>query len=107
MRKGVLLHQDNAPSHTCAVATAAIAQAGFELVKHPPYSPDLAPSDYRLFPKLKEHLRGKRFPSNNDVICAVNQWFAEAEQSFFREALEMLEYRWEKCINLNGDYVEK
>lgn len=107
LRKGVLLHQDNAPSHRSAIATAVIAQAGFELVEHPPYSPDLAPSDYRLFPKLKEHLRGKRFSSNNDVICAVNNWFADVEQSFFREALEMLEHRWEKCVNLNGDYVEK
>jgi [histone H3]-lysine36 N-dimethyltransferase SETMAR len=107
LRKGVLLHHDNAPSHTSAIAKAAIAKAGFELVEHPPYSPDLAPSDFRLFPKLKEHLRGKRFSSDNDVICAVNQWFAAVEQSLFQEALEMLEHRWEKCINLNGDYVEK
>lgn len=107
LRKGVLLHQDNAPSHKSAIATAAIAQAGFQLVDHPPYSPDLAPSDYRLFPKLKEQLRGKRFSTDNEVIYAVNQWFDEVKQSFYREALEMLEHRWEKCINLNGDYVEK
>jgi len=43
---GVLLHQDNAPAHTCAVAMAAIRECGFELLSQPPYSPDLAPSDY-------------------------------------------------------------
>ena len=47
---------------------AAISTAGFELLDHPPYSPDLAPSDYRLFPKLKEHLRGKKFSFDNEVM---------------------------------------
>ena len=66
-------------------------------------SPDLAPSNYRLFPKLKEHLRGKKFSSNNEVM----QWFAEVGQPFFQEAVEMLKHRWEKCVNLLEDYVEK
>jgi [histone H3]-lysine36 N-dimethyltransferase SETMAR len=107
LSKGVLFHQDNAPSHTSCVAMAAIHQAGFELVEHPPYSPDLAPSDYRLFPKLKEHLRGKKFSSDEEVMSAVNEWFAEVGQSFFQEAVEMLEHRWDKCIRVKGDYVEK
>ena len=107
LRRKVLLHQDNAPSHKSLVAMAAISTAGFELLDHPPYSPDLAPSDYRLFPKLKEHLRGKKFSSDNEVITSVNQWFAEVGQPFFQEAVEMLEHRWEKCVNLLGDYVEK
>lgn len=94
-------------SHKSLVAMAAISTAGFELLDHPPYSPDLAPSDYRLFPKLKEHLRGKKFSSDNEVMMSVNQWFAEVGQPFFQEAVEMLEHRWEKCVNLLGDYVEK
>lgn len=107
LRSGVLFHQDNAPSHTSCIAKAAIHQAGFELVEHPPYSPDLAPSDYRLFPKLKEHLRGKKFSNNQEVMSAVEQWFAEVGQKFFEEAIEMLEHRWNKCISVKGDYVEK
>jgi len=46
---GVLLHQDNVPAHTSAVAMAAIRECGFELLSQPPYSPDLAPSDYHVF----------------------------------------------------------
>lgn len=49
------------------VAKAAIAKADLELFE-PPYSPDLAHSYYRLFPKIKEHLCG-RFSSEKDVIC--------------------------------------
>ncbi len=49
--------QDNAPVLTCRTAMEKINSAGFELVQHPPYSPDLAPSDYCLFNELKRHLR--------------------------------------------------
>ena len=72
LRRKVLLHQDNAPSHKSLVAMAAISTAGFELLDHPPYSSDLAPRDYRLFPKLKEHLRGKKILSDNEVMLSVN-----------------------------------
>ena len=48
--KGVLFHQDNAPAHKCVVAMAAECDCGFELVDHPPYFPDLKPSDYFLSP---------------------------------------------------------
>ena len=72
-RQKVLLHQDNTPSHKSLVAMSAISAAGFELLDHPPYSPDLAPSYYRLFPKLKERLHGKKFSSDNEVMLSANQ----------------------------------
>ncbi|GJQ71325.1 hypothetical protein Trydic_g11059 [Trypoxylus dichotomus] len=62
--KGILLHQNNASNHKSATATAPIAQAVLELVRHPPYSSDFAPSDCRLFRKFKEHLHGKQFLSH-------------------------------------------
>ena len=49
----VFIHQDSAPAYRSTVAMAAIQKYGFQLVKDPPYSPDLAPSDYYLFPKMK------------------------------------------------------
>ena len=52
LSKGVLLQQDNARAHTCKVAMDAVERNGYELI-HPAYSPDLAPSDFFLFPKLK------------------------------------------------------
>ena len=51
--EGVLFHQVNAPAHKSVVAMAAVHEYGFELVDLPPYSPDLAPSDYFLFPNMK------------------------------------------------------
>ena len=99
--------QDNAPSHTAHVAKAAMERCGFELLPHAPYSPDLAPSDYYLFPLLKEQLRGKHFGSDDEVVNAVEQWINEQERSFFLNGLKKLESRWQKCIDVFGDYVEK
>ncbi|CAK9795997.1 Histone-lysine N-methyltransferase SETMAR [Anthophora plagiata] len=79
----------------------------FEILPHPPYSPDLAPSDFHLFPKLKTFLAGKRYQTNEEAIEAVNEYFCELEESHFRVGIEKLEKRWIKCIELRGDYVEK
>ena len=51
---GVLSHQDSAPAHKPVVTMAAVHDSGFELVDHPPYSPDLAPSHYFLFPNMNK-----------------------------------------------------
>ena len=78
LRRGVLLLHDNAPAHTAGVATSVAAECGFELLPHPPYSLDLAPSDFYLFPLSKEHLRGRQYASDNDIIQSVGVtllWF--------------------------------
>ena len=56
--KKILFHQDNAHVHTCAVSMDKIMKLKFELLQHPPYPPDLAPSDFFLFPNLKKRLDG-------------------------------------------------
>jgi histone-lysine N-methyltransferase SETMAR len=106
-KKKVLFHQDNARVHTCAVAMAKIHKLGYELLSHPPYSPDLAPSDYFLFPNLKKWLGGKRFDSNDDVISQTKAYFEDLDKSYFLEGIKKLVKRWTKCIELKGDYVEK
>lgn len=79
----------------------------FELLPHPPYSPDLAPSDFFLFPNLKKFLGGKKYGSNAEVEDAVNQYFSGLDNQFFSDGLKGWEKRWTKCIELQGDYVEK
>jgi hypothetical protein len=56
--KGVLFLHDNAPAHRALVTQKKLAYLGFQFLDHPPSSPDLAPSDYRLFPGLKKQLKG-------------------------------------------------
>jgi [histone H3]-lysine36 N-dimethyltransferase SETMAR len=82
---------------------AQIHDNGFELLPHLAYSPDLAPTDFHLFPNLKKHLGGQEFSSNEEVECVVSRYFADLEESFFKTGIEALESRWKKCIDLDGD----
>ena len=107
LRRGVYLLHDNAPAHTSNIAQAAIHECGFNKVPHPPYSPDLAPSDYHLFPNLKQHLRGRRFRSDAEAIDEVEHWFSTQTSDFYISGINALQKRLTKCIELNGDYVEK
>lgn len=79
-KKKVLYHQDNAPVHTSHIAMAKLSELKYELLPHPPYSPDLAPSDFFLFPNMKKSLAGRKFGSNNEVIAAVDAYFARREK---------------------------
>lgn len=106
-KKKVLFHHDNAPAHSSRVVMAKIKQLRYELLPHPPYSPDLAPCDFFLFPNLKKWLGGKRFRSNDEVIAATEAYFNDFPKSYFLDGLLKLEYRWNKCKELKGDYVEK
>ncbi|XP_015432649.1 PREDICTED: histone-lysine N-methyltransferase SETMAR-like [Dufourea novaeangliae] len=107
-KKKVLFHHDNAPAHSSAIAQEKLSKLKFEILPHPPYSPDLVPSDFHVFPKLKTFLAGKRYQTNEEAMEAVNEYFGDLEESHFRRVgVEKLEKRWTKCIELRGDYVEK
>ena len=64
-------HQDNTPVHNSILVTDHLTKMGITTVRHPPYSPDLAPCDFCLFPKLKEKLRGCRYETIEEMKEAV------------------------------------
>ena len=106
-RWGVLLQQDNARASTCKVAMDAVERNGYELIPHPAYLPDLAPSDFFLFPNLKNDIRGLHFRSDEEFVTAVEEWVNRKDPDFFSSGLMALYYRWSKCITLEGNYIEK
>lgn len=107
LTRGVLFLQDNAPVHTARVARQALKDTGFSEIDHPPYSPDLAPSDFFLFSNLKKDLRGLRFADENEMKDAVFRHFEEKDTDYFLGGLKAMYARCEKCISLEGDYIEK
>ena len=107
LSKGILFQQDNARVHTCKIAVDAVERNGYEVIPHPAYSPDLAPSDYFLFPNLKKDICGCHFRSNKDVMEAVEEWVRDKDPGFFSSGLMALEHRWSKCIILECNYIEK
>ena len=104
---GILLQQESVGVHTCKIAMDAVERNGYELILHPIYSPDLAPSDYFLFPNLKKDIRGRNFRSNEEVVAAVEEWVRDKDPGFFSSGLMALEHRWSMCIILEGNYIKK
>lgn len=105
-REVFLLH-DNATVHKAAKIRPIIQECSFVEIDHPPYSPDLAPSDFYLFRLLKKHLRGRRFNSDECLKGAVDDFFTDQEETFFYKGIKSLEEKWRKCIHVRGEYIEK
>jgi hypothetical protein len=74
---------------------------------HPPYSPDIAPSDYHLFPELKKHLGGTHFRTGEELKEEVLGYLCGAAGEFYDSGIKKMVHRMQKCIHLNGDYVKK
>ena len=82
-------HQDNARPHTSLVTRKKLLELGWEVMPHPPYSPDLALPDYYLFRSLQNHLNGKTFDSNEVVKNELIQFFASKNQTFYEADRKM------------------
>ena len=103
---GVFLQQGNARVHTCKVAMDAIERNRYELIPHPAYLLDLAPSDFFLFLNLKKDIRGCHFRSDEEVVTAVEEWVNGNVPDLFSSGLMALEHRWSKCTTLKSNYIE-
>ena len=105
--RGVILLQDNARPHTASRTLAKIEDLGWKLLTHPPYSPDLAPSDFHLFGPLKESMKGIHFQTDEEVKAAVSNWLRTQSMEFYAKGIDNLISRWNECVAKEGDYVEK
>jgi histone-lysine N-methyltransferase SETMAR len=103
----IIFNQDNAPAHKSVLAMGKLRVVHYELLEHLHCSPRLAPSDYFLFRKLKLFIAGQRFSSIQEAIATVEGYFADLTKNHYRDGIMALEHRWNKCISLKGDYVEK
>jgi histone-lysine N-methyltransferase SETMAR len=101
------IHHDNAPAHRSAVVSDFLEENSIVLVPHPPYSPDLAPCDFWLFPILKDHLRGTHYTSRHALGSAISQCLSHIPQNDFAACFQQWKHRLEKCVELGGEYVER
>lgn len=104
--RGLMLHHDNASSHTAKKTVEYLQTHGVQVVEHPPYSPDLAMCDFWLFFKLKKHLRGRRFLTEEEIHEAIMDFFDSLTENDWRGAFEEWKVRLQKCIDVSGDYFE-
>jgi histone-lysine N-methyltransferase SETMAR len=107
LTKGVVLLHDNARPHTAARTNTLIRLFNCEIFDHPSYSPDLAPNDYYLFTKMKVWLGIQGFHTNEELMDGVNNWLHNLAAPFFDEGLQKLVSQYDRCLNVNDNYVEK
>lgn len=104
--KNWLLHYDNAPAHTSMLVRDFLAKNCTNIVPQTPYSSDVAPCDFFLFPRLKLPLRGTRFDSVDDIKRNSLSELKAIPKEAFSGAFEEWKKRWHMCIASNGDYFE-
>ncbi|KAJ0183883.1 hypothetical protein K1T71_000306 [Dendrolimus kikuchii] len=90
---------------TLASTQQKLREFGWEVLMHPPYSPDLAPSDFHLFRSLQNSLGNVRFTSREDCQNHLSQFFDQKPQNFYSNGITSLSTRWQKVIQQNGTYI--
>jgi transposase len=101
-----ILHQDNASAHTALYVREFLANKQITVLEHPPYSQDLAPYDFFLFPKIKEILTGRHSDDNEDMTSNTTVALKTIPQNQFQYCFEGWTRRWHQCIASQGDYFE-
>ncbi|RCN38109.1 transposase [Ancylostoma caninum] len=105
--KGLFLLCDNPRPYTSLKSTVRLHQYRFEVLPHPPQSPDLLPSNYHVFRHLNCDLAGKNFYTEAEVERAFLSFIASRKPEFFSDGLAELALRWRKCVSSNGGYFNK
>ncbi|KAJ4427817.1 hypothetical protein ANN_25545 [Periplaneta americana] len=100
---------DVKPLHDNAAVSVRekINKFDWEVLQHPPYSPDLAPSDFHLFGLMKKFLTGHRFATDAEVQSTVRKWLYSNRTDFYEQGILKLVPRWEKYVEKLGAYIEK
>ena len=92
--------------HASGALSEILVKYGWQVLPHPPYSPDMSPPAFDLFPKLKKPLRGKRFRSIEEVSNEVTQVIRRINNKGILTGIKFLPKCWTAVIKHNGDYIE-
>uniref|UniRef100_A0A1I7V3L7 HTH_48 domain-containing protein n=1 Tax=Caenorhabditis tropicalis TaxID=1561998 RepID=A0A1I7V3L7_9PELO len=103
MDRVYFLH-DNARPHVAKVTHQKIQELGWTTLAHPPYSPDMAPTDYHLFRSLTHFLDGKQFQNEDHLKTELQSFFDSKPREFYRKGIEQLPIRWQYIVDNNGAY---
>jgi [histone H3]-lysine36 N-dimethyltransferase SETMAR len=76
----------------------------WEVLPHPPYSPDLAPTDFKAFRSLQNWLNGKTFQTEDEVRTSIQEWMDSKPVAFWVKGIADLPNRWALIQEYKGDY---
>ena len=97
---GVHLLHDNAPSHKCEVVKTFLASEKVKVFNHPPYSPDLNPCDFFLFPRLRKMLSGNKYTSRSSLDSAIYQCLQQKPKEDYSSAFRDWVKRLQTCVSV-------
>ena len=95
---------DNARPHVAKSTRQKLLDLGREVLPHPPYSPDMAPSDFHLFLSLSNAICSKTFEDEDELNCWLAEFFTSKPTLFYRDGIHKLPMRWKKVVDNDGDY---
>jgi len=101
-----ILHHENAPANTALSVGEFLATKQITVLEYPAYSQDLAPSDFFLFPKMKEILKGRQFGDINDIRNNTAAALKAIPQNHLQNCFEGWTRRWNRCIASQWEYFE-
>ena len=103
---GVHILHDNASSHKCEVVKSFMVSEKVKVLYHAPYSPDLNPCDFFLFPRLKKMLSGNKYTSRSSLGSAIYQCLQQIPKEDYLSAFRDWVKRLQKCVLVKGEYFE-
>jgi transposase len=106
-KNGFILHQDNAPARTALSVKQFLAEKQIAVLEHPPYSPDLAPCDFFLFPKVKSVLKGTRFASVTEVKKKMMELLRQLTDDELQHGFDQWKIRMQRCVDAEGGGVHR
>ncbi|KAG5319660.1 MOS1T transposase, partial [Pseudoatta argentina] len=92
--------------HVAKPEKAYLETLKWEVLPHPLYSPDIAPSDFHLFRSMAHGLADRRFHSYEEAQKWIDSWIASKDMSFFRRGIHVLPESWEKVVSSDGQYFK-
>jgi hypothetical protein len=104
-RRKMVIHADTSRPHTALRTRPFMAENAIKPAPHPPYSPDLAPSDFDLFGYVKGRLTGQMFESREDLFDAIIQILRSIPMEKLMEVFLEWESRLHRCIDIDGESV--
>ncbi|GBL87360.1 hypothetical protein AVEN_118315-1 [Araneus ventricosus] len=107
LTSGVVLIHENSSLHNVVVTQNLLEQFKWDVSDRPVYSPDLATSDFHLFPEFRNCLRGQSFQKNEEIRSNIKTHLTSLAETFFEEGIKNLVHRDDKYLILHSDYVEK
>lgn len=105
-RRGPILLHDNARPHVSQITVQKLNALKVEVLPHPPYSPDLSPTDYHLFKHFDNFLTGRTFANQDQAKMAFVDFIESRAPNFFADGINRLVARWQKCDESNGAYFD-